>query len=258
MKRTQHTTALLLQFDDQNTYDNDDNDDNSNPLLYNDFSRIQDTIVTEFSNFLIKNNYVHLDTRLREVAKGARQGFDKSTSIDDAVRERRRMQLHNEDPLLETDDDVWNRATTWLHEVMNDVIEQERTKSKGNNGNTLSSAGNEWMSDGKRIYPILAVGHSATFRMFLTRFVGMDKLLAHPNAKFDEKNRFQIPNTSLTILDITLTIPRRDFDEDEWDTMLLPSLNDYCEDRGIHINSSTDKLKLTVDIVELTSTRHCT
>ena len=135
---------------------------------------------------------VRLDGRLRELAKGARQGLSKDLSYDDAVLMRQHKISTGEwpagpVPLLETEEDGWSRAVDWLNELISDALQQ--TRDVGENGRVLN---------------VLVVSHAGFLRGFLSRLVGAGRLRAHPDATYDPiDGRFAVPNTSLTILTLS-------------------------------------------------------
>eukprot|EP00980_Cylindrotheca_fusiformis_P011419 scaffold2644_cov129-Cylindrotheca_fusiformis.AAC.9 len=126
-----------------------------------------------------------LDERLREIAKGARQGFPKSYTLDQCMawfRER-----PEEIPKHESSADAWHRMSSFILQLFQEARQSE---SRGDRQN------------------ILVVCHSGTLRLLLHKLVPR----AHPllevtsdtTGALDDSLRFQIPNTSLTIMDISV------------------------------------------------------
>lgn len=176
---------------------------------------------------------VIFDARLRELAKGARQGLPKSLPYALALEERQRRVESGEipeseaSPLLESEDDGWNRAVKWLQEVVDDVVQEVRT--------VCSSDGTD------TVYTVLAVAHAGLYRVFLQRLLGPERLRSHPDATYDKSDgRFAVPNTSLTILDLQIDL-------------LKP--NDDCDDANAIQNLPPSSIA-NIDIVLLTSTEH--
>jgi broad specificity phosphatase PhoE len=135
-----------------------------------------------------------LDQRLRETLKGAREGFPKSMAEVEALEERKKRKDTEPVPKLETDDEGWSRAIDWLNDVVKDAVLTGRLES------SLAPDDQKSMP----CYTVLAVAHAGLYRIFLRRLLGEDRLFAHPDATFDPRDsRFAIPNTSLTILDVT-------------------------------------------------------
>lgn len=127
-----------------------------------------------------------LDTPdLRELAKGPRQGFPKHMSLDQSKERRRQLAMAEPFPPLETEDDGWKRMSRWL-------------------GRQIRAAIDETTAAAATTFHVLAFGHSGIFRVFLTRLIGQQVLLTHPDVKLDNQGRFSVPNASLTILDIHL------------------------------------------------------
>jgi broad specificity phosphatase PhoE len=165
-----------------------------------------------------------LDSRLRETSKGARQGFPKTMLEDEAMEERRKRKDTGPVPMLETEDEGWSRAIDWLNDVVKDAALAARLES--------SLAPDQQQSTPPR-YTVLAVAHAGIYRIFLRRLLGEDRLFAHPDASFDDTDsRFAIPNTSLTILDVT------------------PRLQENGE--AVPIDEAFEH----IDIVQLTGTKH--
>lgn len=167
-------------------------------------------------NILSSIQYSH---RLRELAKGPRQGFPKILSIDEAISERKRLSMHTPFPLLETEEDGWKRMTQWLECQIRNAVAKQTTSTEPNS----------------KIH-ILVFGHAGIFRVFLTRLIGRDVLFAHPEARFEADGRFSVPNTSHTILDIHLN----------------PTANEHSHEKEEDWMKRISK----VEIVLLTCTEH--
>jgi broad specificity phosphatase PhoE len=165
-----------------------------------------------------------IDPRLRETSKGARQGFPKTMSEDEAMEERRKRKDTEPLPNLETEDAAWSRAIDWLNDVVKDAVLTARLES---------SLASDQQQSIPPCYTVLAVAHAGIYRIFLRRLLGEDRLFAHPDASFDPADsRFAIPNTSLTILDVT------------------PQLQENGE--AVPIDEAFEH----IDIVQLTGTGH--
>lgn len=164
-----------------------------------------------------------LDQRLRETLKGARQGYPKTMSSEEACEERRKRKDNEPVPELETEDEAWNRALDWLNHVVRDAVLTTRLES------SLPPEQQQPIP----CYNVLATAHAGIYRIFLRRLLGEDRLFAHPDATFDPvDSRFALPNTSLTILDVT------------------PRIRENGEAEAI------DQAYDQVDIVQLTGTGH--
>jgi broad specificity phosphatase PhoE len=225
--RAQQTTQILLEsfeskvdpIDSSRTYSDDHNHDNT-----------------------CTRNRVQWDSRLRELAKGARQGFPKAWTYQRALDERRRQLQEGISaepiPLLETEEEGETRIMEWLYELANQAMNEHQADLAL--GGDVNSAPNETRQNR---FTVLAVAHSNILRIFLLRLLGIDNLRAHPDAVFDSNDgRFLIPNTSLTILDVHVARKHPATNPDR----LNPK-------RSEERSSST----ITgIDIVLLTSTKH--
>lgn len=127
-----------------------------------------------------------LEPRLREMAKGARQGFPKSMTYEEAIDSRRRQFFQDPLPRLETEDDCWDRMHSFLKEVMQQAHTECEAERSGD-------------------YPhcIFILIHSGILRIFLKRMIGEDLLYSHSRSRFDKTGLLYIPNTSVTILDVS-------------------------------------------------------
>ena len=129
-----------------------------------------------------------LDNRLREIAKGAREGFSKSVTYEEALQLRRISDPGDSSlPLCETEVEAWQRMYSlicgWVEEA---VAEQSHS------------------SNAQPCRHVFCMSHSGILRVFLRRLIGDERLHSHPNARFDPTGLFYIPNTSATILDVGL------------------------------------------------------
>lgn len=208
LPRAQQTTRILLQ-----------------TMLETDRMAVPKVNIDTSVDDLLRHGWVRFDARLREIAKGARQGLPKGLSYEEALQARRlkiaagEISADEPVPLLENEDDGWNRAVEWLGEVISDALNEQAV----DNGGPLN---------------VLAVAHSGLLRVFLKRLLG-ERLHAHPDATFDPiDGRFAVPNTSLTILTLSCSI---DDDSDDG-----PDANDI-----IGLSAVDD-----IDITLLTSTEH--
>lgn len=142
-----------------------------------------------------------LDRRLRELSKGARQGYPKSMTEGEAIRARREeKESRGEEfnratdvPLLESEQDAVARFSDWLIELVRDaVLEFNDNKTNGDAPTSKSPS----------IFCTLVVSHSALLRSALMSMFTKEKLIAS-GATFDSPTHLVIPNTSLTIVDVT-------------------------------------------------------
>ena len=153
---------------------------------------------------------VILDDRLRELSKGARQGYHKTLSNEEATIERRKeaesqgKQFKVEDlPRLETELDGYTRFNSWLFDLVWQAIQEHK----------INVAGNE-----QQPFLAMAVSHSALIRSVLTNIFSEEILLSH-DAVYSPPGHLTVPNTSLTILDI---VPN--MDHENWEAEAHASL----------------------------------
>ena len=149
---------------------------------------------------------LQMDSRLRERAKGAREGRDKYLSKEEAIR-LYRLEYGEEVslPLEENEVQVWNRFQSWLEDIL-----QSRLSDDGiHNHNSVK--------DDERIAMenILVVSHSGTIRIIMNHF--KERIIAtieedqerNACAALDViSNSMIVPNTSITVIDIPFTGPK--------------------------------------------------
>jgi broad specificity phosphatase PhoE len=158
---------------------------------------------------------------LRELAKGPRQGFPKHWSLDEAVARRQQLSMTEPYPLLETDDDGWDRLSQWLDRQIRAAMDEAKAARTTTTTDSTSHK-----------FHVLAFGHAGLFRVLLTRLLGEDVLLAHPDAQLEPTGRFAVPNASLTILDLHLNLSNNNVHQPEnriqkIDVILLTSTEHY-------------------------------
>ena len=197
-------------------------------------------------------NYLILDERLRERAKGVREGRDKRLSYDEAMDLFRQERINDglideaqwDMPKLEMEDETWLRVKDWIEEIVNHAYQDYITNK------TKSENGQEEVHDVESEYHVLGVTHSGTLRIIIERMVGDQ--LNHKELKKEETDqdgikmgRLSIPNTSITKIDI---IPQNEND-----------LDDGKNNLDINVQLSSDenqKVKWKTKLIELTSTKH--
>jgi broad specificity phosphatase PhoE len=136
-----------------------------------------------------------VEPRLRELAKGAREGYPKSLSYEEAVT--RRIQEADDDgssidnveiPLLESIDDAWERAKDWIDSLVNDAsIEYNLIDESCDDANS---------SDGtkEKVYNVFGLSHSALIRTMIHKLP--------ENYSLTKEGSLRIPNLSRTIIDV--------------------------------------------------------
>ena len=136
---------------------------------------------------------VFLEPRIRETAKGAREGMPRSMSYQEACETQRKLDPEKVLPLLESDDQAWIRGC----EFVNSVIDDAMTTIHNNSHDTTANAS---------VTKVLVVSHSNFLRILLRRLLGEDRLRSHPHARFEPgTGLFIIPNSSLTILSVSIS-----------------------------------------------------
>jgi broad specificity phosphatase PhoE len=220
--RTRYTTQLIVQ-QFYNLHQHHDDDD----ILDGDAQTQNDAVAATVSQqepqqILPNDNNDHddesyqptvrYDIRLREIARGFRQGLSKECTYENAILlcnsgkhplyKNSTTTATTTPPKLETDTDGWERVyTSFLMELINDVSKEDSTDL-----DTINSL------NCNNCYNVLIVTHAALLRVFLQRLIGAERLQQQTEVvyKHDDindtalpgNNRLDIPNTSLTILTI--------------------------------------------------------
>lgn len=131
-----------------------------------------------------------LDERLREIAKGPRQGFPKSFTLDECMESFR--DRPEEIPLTESPSDAWKRVSSFFSTVVKEAIKEEAERL-------------EPSQDPKNV---LIVGHSGCLRVMLQQLVPQAHPLLQasidPKGPMCDKKRFLIPNASVNMIDLTI------------------------------------------------------
>ena len=176
--------------------------------------------------------HVILDRRLRERAKGVREGRSKLLSYDEAmacyIKECNRNCNSNSNrdpmnntnaPLLENEVQVLDRMNDWLDQIILELC-AHREINKGWASTRTSTSTGAGTGTGTRtcsrtdhssnhdVYDILAISHSGTLRIFIENTVG-DQLPSDVKREFVTdasrgKGRLVIPNTSKTVIEFAI------------------------------------------------------
>ena len=139
-----------------------------------------------------------VDPRLRELAKGPREGYLKTLSFEEAMS--RRLQAAIEDnryhmeqklavPKLESINDAWRRATDWIDSLVKDASDEYHSANKSTYEN----------DETEKVYNVFALSHSALIRTMIHKMV--DPQLPEAYAKTNEGSLL-LPNLSRTIIDV--------------------------------------------------------
>lgn len=136
-----------------------------------------------------------VDHRLREVAKGAREGYAKTLSYEEAL-ELRSCDASGEGeevqmPLLESIDDAWQRVKGWIDSLVEDALDDYNSSTEEQR--------KEYKFDTPKIYDVFALSHSALIRTMIHKMV--DNELPTDFAKTREGS-LSIPNLSLTLIEV--------------------------------------------------------
>jgi broad specificity phosphatase PhoE len=150
----------------------------------------------------MENDAFILDARIREIAKGARQEYPKTWDYERSVRER--QGAGKEIPLLESSEDAWKRIADFIATILKEAH------------NEFGSASGSESADGSSVtVNVLVVSHAGALRTLLQKMAShAHPALQHqddPSKPPDDRKRLQVPNTSVTILEVT---PKRKFWED--------------------------------------------
>ena len=134
------------------------------------------------------------DSRIREIAKGARQGFPKSWSYNRAIKERQLTRPDEPIPLLESNDEAWDRLYRFLYQVIREAYVENQTDTD---------------HTGAQKRNILVVSHAGALRLLLHKLapnshpaLSSNNELDDPSQVPDDNKRLRVPNTSVTILEI--------------------------------------------------------
>lgn len=195
LPRAQRTARIILGI--EKSFKKDDGYDTDK--TYSDYEFSEDGVILQ------------LDSRLRERAKGVREGQDKSLTYEqawDMYREARlRDGLVDESkwkfPKLENEEDVWERVRDFLEEKLREAymeIEANGYPDDGSNGMKRVSVG------GVNEFDLLAISHSGTLRIIIEKMVG-DQLPENIEREEQDKNgvregRLKVPNTSKTVIEL--------------------------------------------------------
>lgn len=148
-----------------------------------------------YGNSLDSSVDLVVDERLRELAKGAREGFLKSLSYDEALELRSRDANREEIkvPLLESVDDAWERVKDWIDSLVQDVSDDFNSLTDE------QKTEHEADMNAPKIYDVFALSHSALIRIMIHKMV--DEELP-PNYAKTREGSLSIPNLSCTSIDV--------------------------------------------------------
>jgi broad specificity phosphatase PhoE len=149
---------------------------------------------------------IQLDQRLRERSYGTLQGMPWSSDRNDT--DKIWTDSHEKDelpPIFESDDDIWIRVKDFLLEMVEDELLLTRNIETWKQMNCNDAGKAPTVNNAIPTKHILITSHGGVLRQILMRLVGVDQLKKR-GAVFDtkRKNRLITPNTSLTILDLSV------------------------------------------------------
>ncbi|KAL7471194.1 hypothetical protein ACHAXS_011512 [Conticribra weissflogii] len=160
-----------------------------------------------------------VDGRLRELAKGAREGFDKSVTYEEAMAARLNRAQNDQSnsamqvPLLESIEDAWDRVQSWIDSLIKEAFaDYYNSRRFRENDSAKECVLEETPKSSKtpKIYNVFALSHSALIRTMIHQMV--DSQLPPDYSKTDEGS-LKIPNLSRTIIDVQPYIEKNGGDE---------------------------------------------
>lgn len=165
-----------------------------------DLSRAHETALHILQTAQRDLSALHLEKKLRERSYGPRQGMPRTISVEDAIEIWR--QREEEPPFWETDDDLWNRSSEFIQDLLEEI-------------KTLESLIDSVQGDLPSVYHVFITCHSGIIRILLEKLVGQDRLVRlGASCDANRNNRILIPNTSVSILEID-TGKKQPFEEIE-------------------------------------------
>ncbi|KAL7535339.1 hypothetical protein ACHAXR_006432 [Thalassiosira sp. AJA248-18] len=142
-----------------------------------------------------------VEPALRELAKGAREGYLKKLSYEEAMaRRRRESEAEIDVPKLESTDEAWKRVKKWIDSIVKDASDHyySSDETEEDQDNSSCDDGGDIEIDPK-IYDVFALSHSALIRTMIHKMV--DAELPSDYARTKEGS-LTIPNLSRTIIDV--------------------------------------------------------
>jgi len=221
--RAHRTAKIVLGLEDVhgNTKDVDDEEEEVVESVQQTTSSSDDEVAEDIHN---KNNNIDLivDPRLRELAKGPREGYLKTLSFEEAMSRRlqeavkdNRYQLEQklQVPKLESISDAWGRATGWIESLVMDAAKDyyqstvscRKDRDNNNSGNGNDASCNIDVTDRdddepkEKIYNVFALSHSALIRTMIHKMV--DPQLPK-NYALTNEGSLLLPNLSRTVIDV--------------------------------------------------------
>ena len=133
-----------------------------------------------------------VDSRLRELSKGAREGYLKKYTHEEAIELRRReagvIDNNISVPKLESLDDAYARVVDWIDSIIAEASEDYETCDDEEEENVKP-----------KVYDVFALSHSALIRTIIHKMVDHQLPVDFDKTK---EGSLRIPNLSRTIIDI--------------------------------------------------------
>ena len=131
-----------------------------------------------------------VDSRLRELAKGGREGYLKKYTHEEAIALRREAAGVSDNnitvPKLESLDDAYTRVVDWIDSIIVEASEDYENTCRDE-------------EETQRIYDVFALSHSALIRNIIHKMVDRELPVDFDKTK---EGSLRIPNLSRTIIDI--------------------------------------------------------
>ena len=180
------------------------------------------------------------------MAKGAREGYLKSHSYEEALAKRRMEATEIEVPKFESLDDAYERFKDWIDSIIEDVSKDyyattKNIKHHNDHEGDKNNSSNEHEADESeyddevdpldpKVYDIFALSHSALIRTVIHKMVDHELPSDYATTKEGSLN---IPNLSRSIIDIRHFVPTSKYARPRW-TPSLYRLTDVS-----HLNGAT-------------------
>lgn len=207
-----------------------------------------------------------VDPRLRELAKGAREGYRKSFSYEEALEARRVQQASSPSlinatttaeqqsksseelvdiPLLESADDAWIRVKDWIDSLVVDAAIEHYDVTTATNSNDNSSNINKDTTT--KIYNVFTLSHSALIRTMIYKMA--ESQLSSFQYEFNSEGKLWLPNLSRTVIDVCPSYNCC------YDYVLMKKTNKKKKERIVSSSSSFDNCSIDGNDEDLMNVR---
>jgi len=146
-----------------------------------------------------------VDARLRELAKGAREGYSKEYSNEEAMALRRREATQSNNgvevdvPKLESLANAMERVNDWIIDIIEEAANDYYATTAAATTDISSSSDECDETDDLKVYHVFALSHSALIRTIIHDKVNHQLPTDYALTK---EGSLRIPNLSRTILDV--------------------------------------------------------